>query len=105
MLSFSAVHCASSLFEPCSSVVHHINSLSSTDMPGRSVLQSHLNWRIGEPAVAQYWLKGAALSRSTAALQAEDGVSQVRMICCSKPAFCLQHPSSHEAFAGAPFAT
>ena len=37
-------------------------------------MQNHLVWARGEPAYLQYWLVSPADLRSTAALQAEDGV-------------------------------
>ena len=44
-------------------------------------VQAHSEWVKGEPAVVQYWLRGSAAARSTAALQAEEGVSQARATC------------------------
>lgn len=44
----------------------------------RDEYEAHVEWQRGEPAVMKYWLRGMAPARSTAALQAEEGVSQAR---------------------------
>lgn len=43
----------------------------------RLPLQNHLVWARGEPAFIKYWLDGPATLRSSAALEAEEGFSQV----------------------------
>ena len=44
------------------------------------VVQAHVEWEAGEPAVCKYWMRRPAAARSTTALKAEEGVSQVSIL-------------------------
>ena len=49
-------------------------------------MQAHMEWAKGDPAVLQCWMHRPVYRRSSAALQAEDGFSQARVLtaltCC-----------------------
>ena len=45
--------------------------------PSDCAAQNHYTWSIGEPAFLKYWLQSPATLRSAAALDAEEGFSQV----------------------------